>query len=114
MSSTVAHRPPSSRALAEFQFRTCLGRDPFSETWEADTADGRPWLVKVLYGVAGRAVDDGKRRLQELTHAALPATRLLAGGPGALALVQARPAATLRDRLAECRGRGEAGVAVRP
>jgi hypothetical protein len=113
MKSTLAHRPPSSRALAEFHFRACLGRDPFSETWEAD-ADGRSWLVKLLFGVPGRLVEDGKRRLQNLSQAALPETRLLAGGPGTVAVVQARPAATLRDHLAECRGRGEAGVAAGP
>jgi serine/threonine protein kinase len=104
---TTSLRPAHGQCLPGHQFLACLGRTPFTEVWEAQTGDGRRWLVKFLYGVVGRDAAREKeavRCLEALRHPALPSLRLVSAGPGCLAAVTDRLTESLRDRYQAPRG----------
>ncbi len=79
--------PAQARYLPDYQFVNCLGRTPFSESWEARAPDGKRRLVKVLFGVTwtdAASEQEAIAYLQSLRHPALPELRLLSAGPGCL------------------------------
>jgi serine/threonine protein kinase len=104
--------PAQARYLPDYQFHECLGRTPVSEVWAAASPEGKPRLVKVLFGGgAGTAFDaDSITRLQALHHPALPELRIVPGGPGCLLIDTDLIAENLRDRFQEYRNRGERGI----
>lgn len=109
-----AQRPVHGQCLPDHQFRIRLGRTPFTEVWEAQTADGRRWLVKFLYGVASRdpaREQEAVRRLEALRHPVLPSLRIVPAGPGCLAMVTDRLAESLRDRYQQARSASSEGHA---
>ena len=55
-------RPALGKYLPDLQFRCCVGRAPATESWEAQSADGRRWLVRFLYGVVGHDPCASRRR----------------------------------------------------
>jgi serine/threonine protein kinase len=105
--TTAPVRPAHGQCLPGHQFLSCLGRTPHTEIWEAQTADGRRWLVKFLYGVVGRdpvREKEAVRRLEALRHPALAPLRVVPAGPGCLATVTDHLAESLRDRYQETHG----------
>ena len=107
-----SRKPACGRALADHQFVGCLERSAATETWESRTTDGRRWLVKVLFNVAG---PDPKRaeavqRLQALNHPNLVPTRILPGGPGCLVVASEFPGETLFDFLKQHQLDGAPGI----
>ncbi len=71
--------PVQARYLPNYQFHGCLGRTPFSETWDARTPDGQRRLVKVLFGVTwpeAAREQEAIAALQSLRHPILPPMRV--------------------------------------
>src|SRR5207248_413934 len=52
-SATQPLGPVEGRALPDYQFQSCLARDPRGETWQARTAEGKAKIVHLFYGVGG-------------------------------------------------------------
>jgi serine/threonine protein kinase len=106
-------RPTQARHLPDYQFHDCRGRTPFSETWEASTPEGKRRLVKILFGVTwpeAAREQEAIECLQSLRHPALPALRVVSGGPGCLIVDSDFLGVSLRDRFQEYRNRGEGGI----
>ena len=105
--------PAQARYLPDYRFHGCLGRTPFSETWEAQTPDGKRRLVKVLFGVTwpeAAREQEAIESLQSLRHPLLPPMRVLSGGPGCLIVDSDYLRVSLRDRFQEHRNDGERGI----
>ncbi len=100
--------PAEARALPDYEFVNCLGRDPRGETWEVRSPEGQPKLVHVLYGT--RHDPESLAHLQTLRHPALVPMAIIPAGPGSLLLVTDPTGTSLRDRYLECQARGEAGL----
>ena len=107
-----SRKPACGKALADHQFVGCLERTAATETWESHAPDGRRWLVKVLFNVAGfdprRA--DALRRLRELRHPHLVPSVVSAGGPGSVVVASPYPNVTLFDLLQQYQADGEPGL----
>ena len=77
--------PAQARFLPDYQFRGCLGRTPFSETWEARTAEEKRRLVKILFGVTWPEAaheQEAIESLQAFRHPLLPPMRSPVGRAG--------------------------------
>ncbi len=111
-----SRKPACGRALADHQFIGCLERTAATETWESQTADGRHWLVKVLFNVAGPDPKHAEAvsRLQALTHPNLVPTRVMPGGPGCLVLAADYTSVTLLDFLKQHQMDGSFGIPRQP
>lgn len=110
---TVRRGPAQARYLPDYQFEGCIGRTPFSETWNARTADGKRRLVKVLFGVTWpepAREQEALHALQALQHPILPETRIISGGRGCLIVDTEYLHLSLRDRFQEYRNDGESGI----
>ena len=105
--------PAQARYLPDYRFHGCLGRTPFSETWEARTADGKRRLVKMLFGVTwpeAAREQEAIESLKSLRHPLLPPINVLSGGPGCLLVDSDYLRVSLRDRFQEHRNDGERGI----
>ncbi|MGH7174398.1 MAG: protein kinase domain-containing protein, partial [Gemmataceae bacterium] len=105
--------PAQARYLPDYRFHGCLGRTPFSETWEAHSPEGKRRMVKVLFGVTWSEAareHEAFESLPSLRHPLLPTLRVLSGGPGCLILDTDYLRISLRDRFQEHRNDGERGV----
>jgi serine/threonine protein kinase len=103
-------RPPSSLLgdrPSDLTIGDLLSRTPHSEVWSAETSDGSPRLVKVLFGGAG---GDGVARLAALRHPSLAPLEVLHRSPGRLVLSSAPGDRNLRDVLLECQSQGRPGI----
>jgi hypothetical protein len=89
-----------------------VSQTPATETWESRAPDGRRWLVKVLFRVAGPAADrtEAVLRLHELRHPNLVPTHVLPGSPGCLVVAAPAPTATLLDRVQQSQAQGAPGI----
>ncbi len=113
VSGTLPVQPPLGKYLPEMQFCSCLGRTASAESWEAQSADGRRWLVRFLSGVTGHdpaREQEALARLQALQHDLLLPVELMPAGPGCLITVQKLLESSLRSRFQEARQDGSAGL----
>jgi serine/threonine protein kinase len=104
---------PPCEVVAGHRLLQCLGRTPLTEIWKAEAEDGRPQLVKILYGVAsrqGRQDEKAIARLQALRHPVLVPFTILHSAPGRLVIACDLITTTLRDRLVECQAEGLPGI----
>lgn len=111
--SLLGSGPVQARFLPDYEFHGCLGRTPFSETWEAHAPEGKRRLVKVLFGVTWpnpAREQEAIATLQSLQHPALPPMGVLSGGPGCLIVDTDYVRVSLRDRFQEYRNEGERGI----
>jgi serine/threonine protein kinase len=103
-------RPPSAVFGEKFPGLTVgdlVSRTPLTEVWSAETADGSPRLVKVLFGCG---VAEGGARLMALRHPSLAPIEVLHQSPGRLVLSTPPGERSLRDVLVECQAQGKAGL----
>jgi serine/threonine protein kinase len=110
---TERRAPAQARFLPDYQFHGCLGRTPFTETWEAQTPEGKHRQVKVLFGVTWPNTareQEAIERMQSIRHPVLPPMRALSGGPGCLIVDTDSLRVSLRDRFQEYRNDGERGI----
>ena len=113
VATTMQLGPAEGKALPDYSFLACLGRDPLAETWEAQTAEGKRRLVKFLYaaGAANRQREqEAVLHLQALRHPALLPLSVVPGSPGCLVLVSDLVETSLRSRFQEWQARGERGI----
>jgi serine/threonine protein kinase len=104
--------PAEARALPDYQFLSCLSRDPLGEVWEAQTVEGKRRLVKFLYVAGGveRREQEALLHLQTLRHPALLPVTVVPAAPGCLAVVTDLVESSLRSRFQEWQTRGERGI----
>ncbi len=112
VAATVPVGPSEGRALPDYRFVACLGRDPLGETWEAQSADGKRKLVNFLYAAQGadRHGQEALLHLQALRHPALLPLTVVPAGPGCLAVVTDLVETSLRQRFHQWQARGERGI----
>jgi serine/threonine protein kinase len=103
----------SSRPLAAagYTFVECLGSSPLMDVWRAKAADGRPRLLKLLYGAAsGRRLKEALARFRLLQHPALVPCEVVQCDPGRLVLATDPVEEGLRERFGQCQAQGQAGI----
>ncbi|MCI0458383.1 MAG: protein kinase [Gemmataceae bacterium] len=105
--------PPALPALAGYQLQESLGCTPLADVWKACRPDGKPCLVRLIYGLGGRNARDLEEavvRFKALRHPALNPAEVVAADPGQLMLVSDWTEKTLRDRWQKCQGQKQPGI----
>jgi serine/threonine protein kinase len=99
--------------IAGHQFHDCLGSSPLMDVWRGQGPDGRPRLLKFLYGFCGRGNANDQQaltKLNALQHPALLPVQVLQVDKGRLVVASDFLEETLRDRLHQCQALGLPGI----
>ncbi len=107
------HAVPAVAALTGYEFVDSVGCSPLADVWKARRPDGRPCLVRLVYGLGSRdarGLEEAVVRLTALRHPAVNPTEVVQCDPGRLVLVSDWVGQTLHERWKLCRTQKQAGV----
>jgi serine/threonine protein kinase len=99
--------------LPGYRFLECLGTSPLGEQWKAQGPDGRPRLIKFVYGFSAKdrkRIEEALVQFRSLHHPALLPAEVLRFEPGRLILATEPVKETVRDRALQCQARKLPGV----
>ena len=102
----------SDLSLPGFRFLECLSRNPTGEIWRTIDNEGRPRLVRLIYGFEAREGPVNQTpldRLKRLQHEMLVPQEMIAD-EARLALLTEVPEKSLSDELSACQRHGQTGI----